>query len=78
MPAGSGKYDELCTYVREKSGGIASAIVVLHGQAGAGFSVQCPKEHSLMLANIFRHVANEIEREITDKNPPPDSPPEAL
>ncbi len=78
MPAGQGKFDDLCTYVRKKADGIAAAVVVLHGKDGAGFSVQCPKEHSRMLASIFRHVANEIDREFSDQEPKPNPPPEAL
>ena len=66
MPAGPGRFDLLCTYVREKSKAEASAVVILSSKDGAGFSVQCPKALSKTLAGVFRHVADEIEREFAD------------
>ncbi|KKM95781.1 hypothetical protein LCGC14_1184770 [marine sediment metagenome] len=64
MPVGPGKYDLLCTYVREKAGATAAAVVVIKPGDGAGFSVQCPREISPMLVNVFRHVADQIEKEL--------------
>ncbi len=64
MPAGPGKFDLLCTYVREKAGAEGAAIVVIDTDAtNAGFSVQCPRALYKALASVFRHVATEIERE---------------
>jgi hypothetical protein len=71
MPIGPGKYDLLCTYVREKTDAQAAAVVVLKAGGGAGFSVQCPREFSPMLVNIFRHVADQIEKELGGELPEP-------
>lgn len=40
MSTGAGKYDELCTYVREQADAQAAVVIVLGGKRGSGFSVQ--------------------------------------
>ncbi len=77
MPVGPGKFDLLCTYVREKATAEAAAVVIISAKEGAGFSVQCPPELSPLLANTFRHVADEIERQFPNANPAKPKTPEA-
>ncbi len=79
MPAGPGKFDVLCTYVREKAGAEGAAIVVIDSDASnVGFSVQCPRDHYQKLAAVFRHIANEIERQFKAQSGESGVPPEAL
>ena len=61
MPIGPGKYDQLCTHVREIANARAAIIIVLDGEAGSGFSVQAhesvpPKK----LAAILQAVIDEL------------------
>jgi hypothetical protein len=40
MADGAGKYDDLCTTVREASHAEAALVIVLNGDRGSGFSCQ--------------------------------------
>jgi hypothetical protein len=40
MPTGPGKYDDLCTYVREQSNARAACVIVWGGNKGHGFACQ--------------------------------------
>lgn len=62
MPIGPGKYDDLCTKVREEAKATAALVIILGGNKGRGFSVQT--EDFLVVAKlpaILRNVANQIE-----------------
>jgi hypothetical protein len=63
MTAGPGKYDDLCTYVREQAGARAALVVVIDGNRGAGFSCQAEAELMLAIAAVLEGVAEEIRRE---------------
>lgn len=39
--AGAGKYDDLCTHVREQAMADAAIVIIRNGTKGDGFSVQC-------------------------------------
>lgn len=56
--AGPGKYDDLATYVREESEAEAVMVIVLNGNAGDGFSVQCSKRIMPHLAAILASVVD--------------------
>ncbi len=58
---GAGKYDELCTYVRDQAGARGAIIVVIGGVKGAGFSCQADLVTTLSLPAILRRLANQIE-----------------
>jgi hypothetical protein len=62
MAFGPGKYDELCTEVREQAQALGAIVMVFGGKDGAGFSVQAPAELTQSLPQILRHVAAEIEK----------------
>lgn len=64
MPAGPGKYDLLCTYVREKTKARAALVIVIEGEAGSGFSVQADHGDYVPLVNVLRLVADDIEADI--------------
>lgn len=60
MPVGAGKYDELCTLVREKAEAQAVLIAVIGGNLGSGFSVQAPMDIQLAMADILEAMAKQI------------------
>jgi hypothetical protein len=64
MAVGKGKYDDLCTYVREQAKAGGACIMVLGGDAGWGFSIQAPAPALLDLAKLLRHMADTIERDL--------------
>lgn len=58
---GAGKYDDLCTQVREAAEAQAVVLVVMDGNKGSGFSVQShepmsPAVLSVMLADLAHQV----------------------
>lgn len=65
MPAefGPGRYDDLCTYVREQSQAAGAIVIVLGGNRGFGFSVQLDARimGTTDLAKILRYMADDIE-----------------
>lgn len=61
MPTGPGKYDDLCTIVREQSEATAAIVIILDGNRGTGFSVQATyRVHPEFLATTLEHVAKTI------------------
>ena len=63
---GPGKYDELCTYVREQTKAAGVVVIVLGGEDGHGFSVQAPLEVAATLPRLLRIMADSIERDTTN------------
>ncbi len=60
---GPGKYDELTTWVREKTNGETVVVIVIGGARGSGFDVQSTKPmHLTILPRVLRDVADEIEK----------------
>jgi hypothetical protein len=62
MAAGPGKYDTLATHVRVEAQARAAIVIVIGGNLGDGFSVQCRGEDiTQALPSILRRVADDIE-----------------
>ena len=61
MPIGAGKYDDVCSEVREKTKARGAAVIIIDGTLGSGFSLQAPPEVALALPRILRDMANQIE-----------------
>jgi len=59
--SGPGKYDELCTVVRERAKARAAIVIVIDGEHGSGFSLQCSIADRLRLPNLLRHIAAQID-----------------
>lgn len=57
MPIGSGKYNDICTEVRD-----GVVLIVLNGERGNGMSAQLSDEASLFLPQVLRALASDIER----------------
>lgn len=70
---GPGKYDDLCTYVREQSKAHGAVVIILGGDNGNGFSVQGSAGLAAALPSILRQTADllerDIERELPDHSP---------
>lgn len=61
MPLGPGKYDAICTKVREETKG-AVLLIVVNGIYGSGFSAQVTPEVAAGICEILRSTADNIER----------------
>lgn len=65
MPIGPGKYDDLCTFVREKANAAAAVVVIVGGNKGAGFSVQCYSPMAVLaLAELLEAAAKQMRRDL--------------
>ena len=61
MPLGKGRYDDLCTYVRETAKAHSALILVFGGEKGDGFSAQLVGEFTFAVPAILRDCAQQIE-----------------
>lgn len=62
---GPGKYDALCTEVREKTKAAGGVILmVFGGERGDGFSVQTTVDVLVTLPRLLREVARQIEKDM--------------
>jgi hypothetical protein len=59
MPKGPGKYDDLCTLVRERSGGEV-IVIVIDGDKGSGFSFQGDPATVERLPDLLEVVAKQM------------------
>jgi NAD(P)H-dependent flavin oxidoreductase YrpB (nitropropane dioxygenase family) len=66
MPAGPGKYDDVCTQAREAAQATGALLIILDGKHGGGFSCQGQPQQLLSLPEILRSVADEISLSISD------------
>jgi hypothetical protein len=60
MALGPGKYDDLCTEVREKINAKGTILIIIEGDRGFGFSVQAEPWIVLKLPETLRRVAQTI------------------
>jgi len=71
MALGPGKYDDLCTYVREQvgipwaseNGGGGVMLIVFGGNRGNSFACQADLETTLALPDILEAVAAQIRKD---------------
>ena len=63
MPDGPGKYDDLCTLVRERAGADGAIVIVFSGTLGSGFSVQLTPPMLAVVPGVLERVAAEIRGE---------------
>lgn len=63
MPIGPGKYDDILTEARNKTGGSA-ILIVIGGIHGAGFAVQATIDVTLGIPRLLRDTANKIEQDL--------------
>jgi hypothetical protein len=66
MTLGPGKYDDLCTDVRERAGAADGAIVIIiAGSRGSGFSVQADLDTTMRIPAILENLAAQIRRDLS-------------
>lgn len=61
MASGPGKYDDLCTTVRDLARSEGAAVIVINGCLGSGFSVQLTEGLRLAMPAMLRLLADQIE-----------------
>lgn len=61
MPLGPGKYDDVCTEVREKTKAEGAVVIVINGDKGPGFSCQCTIDVLRVLPEMLRNIANQLQ-----------------
>lgn len=64
MTLGAGKYDDLCTYVREQSGAHGAIVIIFGGHKGGGFSVQADMTVQSQIPEILEHVARTMRADL--------------
>lgn len=62
MAYGAGKYDALCTEVRETSEAEGAIVIVLDGKFGSGFSVQADAGTLAKLPDMLETIAKQIRQ----------------
>jgi hypothetical protein len=60
MAFGPGKYDDLCTEVRNKTKARGAIVIIIDGEHGSGFSCQADLMVTLMLPEILEDMAKQI------------------
>jgi len=60
MALGPGKYDDLCTYVREQAKADGALVIVINGTRGVGFSCQADLQTTLLLPELLENIAKQI------------------
>jgi hypothetical protein len=63
MPIGAGKYDDVCTHVRESTKAAGAIVIVIDGELGHGFSCQADIMTTLALPDILESMAASIRRD---------------
>ncbi len=63
MALGPGKYDDICTLVREKTDAEAVVVVIINGNRGAGFSVQGHQPAVVYLPDLLDMVSKSIRKD---------------
>ena len=63
MAIGPGRYDDLCTQVRETAQAKGAIVIVLDGHLGSGFSVQADLASTRNLPNILETIARQMRED---------------
>ena len=63
MAQGAGKYDDLCTHVREQSQAGAAIVIVVDGNRGSGFSCQT-RLPALEVVKLLEEVADMMKKSV--------------
>lgn len=60
MPIGPGKYDDICTEIRERLGAEGVILVVYGADGTSGFSAQLPLGMTLVIPDTLELLAKQI------------------
>lgn len=63
---GAGKYDGLCTYVREQADADGAIVIIFNGNKGGGFSVQANGSTLLVLPSFLEQMAKQMRIDDSD------------
>lgn len=63
MAIGPGKYDDLCTLVREKANAEGAIVIILGGDRGSGFSCQTSMTVLLQLCDVLDDMVKQIRQQ---------------
>jgi hypothetical protein len=63
---GPGKYDAICTEVREQTRAAGVLLIVIDGNVGSGFSCQADLITTARLPDLLERVAADIRRDGID------------
>lgn len=61
---GPGKYDDLCTIVREQAQAAGVIVIVIGGNKGSGFSCQADLMATAKLPDLLEIMAAEIRKDM--------------
>jgi hypothetical protein len=61
---GAGKYDDICSEIRNKTNAVGTILIVVNGNRGSGFSCQMPYEELAKLPDVLIDVAESIKQDI--------------
>jgi hypothetical protein len=64
MAIGPGKYDSICTAVREETKAEAVILIVIHGLNGSGFTCQANREVTALLPSMLEDMAKQIRDDL--------------
>jgi hypothetical protein len=64
MTVGPGKYDHLCTTVREKAQAQVAIIIVIDGNKGSGFSCQATPLVMVDVPQVLEKLAADIRADL--------------
>lgn len=62
MAKGPGKYDDVCTMARQKTGGEV-LLLVIGGNKGTGFALQTTMATKVMLPDVLEQLAAQIRQD---------------
>lgn len=66
MAIGPGKYDKICTDVRQELNAKGVILIVIEGDKGSGFSCQAELADTLLFPLLLRSIAREMEQDLTN------------
>lgn len=64
MASGPGRYDTLCTTVREEAQAEGAVVIILNGKQGSGFSCQATPEATAQLPDMLEFMAKQIRADM--------------
>ena len=65
---GGGKYAAECAAAHRATGAYATLLIVVYGNKGCGFSIQQDSAYLPSIADMLRHIANQIDDDTGRKN----------
>lgn len=66
MASGPGRYDDLCTYVREQAEARGAIIIVIGGNRGEGFECQLDYITMTKVPELLERMAAQIRNDIEE------------